>query len=246
MTEAEQQGLADGRALRFLVPRRALHGGPGAVSAPRAGESLEFQDYRDYAPGDDLRKLDWNVLARSDRVVVKVHRDEVAPVVEILRDKSASMDVPPAKRETSDYLFGLVAGAAAGCRVVERDEPRTPRAVRIFISDLMTDADPERELARISHMAAATIVARVLSESEMSPREGAPAELVDAETGERRELPLDGKTISAYLKALMDHTGRWRAAARRFGAEFVDLAAESPRRDIVRALAAAGIVEARR
>ena len=34
--------------------------------------SLEFQDYRDYAPGDDLRNLDWNVLARSDREVVTV------------------------------------------------------------------------------------------------------------------------------------------------------------------------------
>ena len=85
MTEAEQQGLADGRALRFLIPRRALRGGPGSVAAPRAGESLEFQDYRDYTPGDDLRNLDWNVLARSDREVVKVHREEVAPVIEMFQ-----------------------------------------------------------------------------------------------------------------------------------------------------------------
>ncbi len=34
--------------------------------------SLEFQDYRDYAPGDDLHNLYWNVLARSDREVVTV------------------------------------------------------------------------------------------------------------------------------------------------------------------------------
>ena len=246
MTEAEQQGLSDGRALRFLIPRRALRGGPGSVAAPRAGESLEFQDYRDYAPGDDLRNLDWNVLARSDREVVKVHREEVAPVIEMFRDASASMDVPTAKRETSDYLFGLVTAAATGCRVVEREEPRTPRSVRIVISDLMTDLDPERELARLSHLAASVIVIRILSRSEISPETGGSGELVDSETGERRELALNDETVSAYLKALEAHTVRWRAAARRFNAAFIDLAAESPRADVVRELAAAGIVEGRR
>lgn len=246
MTDAEQQGLADGRALRFLIPRRALRGGPGSISAPRAGESLEFQDYRDYTPGDDLRNLDWNVLARSDREVVKVHREEVAPVIEMFRDKSASMDVPPAKRETSDYLLGLVTSAATGCRVVERDEPRTPRAVRIVVSDFMTDLDPERELARVSHLSAAVVVVRILARSEVSPDAGGSGELVDCETGEKRELALDDKTISAYLDALSAHTARWRAAARRFNATFVDLVAESPRAELVRALAAAGILEGRR
>ena len=52
--------------------------------------------------------------------------------------------------------------------------------------------------------------------------------------------------MSAYLKALEAHTVRWRAAARRFNAAFIDLAAESPRADVVRELAAAGIVEGRR
>ncbi len=246
MTDAEQQGLADGRALRFLIPRRALRGGPGSISAPRAGEALEFQDYRDYTPGDDLRNLDWNVLARSDREVVKVHREEVAPVIEMFRDKSASMDVPPAKRETSDYLLGLVTSAATGCRVVEREEPRTPRAVRIVVSDLMTDLDPERELARVSHLSAAVVVVRILARSEISPDAGGSGELVDSETGEKRELALDDKTVSAYLDALSAHTARWRAAARRFNATFVDLVAEAPREELVRALAAAGILEGRR
>ena len=246
MTEAEQQGLADGHSVRFLIPRRALRGAPGSISAPRAGESLEFQDYRDYTPGDDLRNLDWNVLARSDREVVKVHREEVAPVIEFFRDKTASMDVPPAKRDTSDYIFGLVTSAAEGCRVVEREDPRTPRAVRIMVSDLMTDADPERELARLSHLAAAVVVVRVLSRSETSPAQGGAGELVDSETGEKRELAFDDKTVSAYLEALSAHTARWRNAARRFNASFIDIEAESPRNAVVRELASAGILEGRR
>ena len=177
---------------------------------------------------------------------MKVHREEVAPVIEMFRDASASMDVPTAKRETSDYIFGLVTAAATGCRVVEREEPRTPRSVRIVISDLMTDLDPERELARLSHLAASVIVIRILSRSEISPETGGSGELVDSETGERRELALNDETVSAYLKALEAHTARWRAAARRFNAAFIDLAAESPRADVVRELAAAGILEGRR
>ena len=246
MTESEQQGIADGHALRFHIPRRALHGGTGSVAAPRAGESLEFHDYRDYAPGDDLRNLDWNVLARSDREVVKVRREEIAPVIEFFRDKSASMDVPPAKRDTADYLFGLVTSAAEGCRVVERDEPRTPRSIRIIVSDLMTGVDPERELARVSHLAATVVVIRILSRSEASPDAGGSGELVDSETGEKRELALDDKTVSAYLDALSAHTARWRNAARRFNASFIDLLAESPHAAIVRELAAAGMLEGRR
>ncbi|MBP5319993.1 MAG: DUF58 domain-containing protein [Kiritimatiellae bacterium] len=246
MTEAEQQGLADGIAVRFLIPRRARRGGPGSDAAPRAGESLEFQDYRDYTPGDDLRNLDWNVLARSDREVIKVHREEVAPVIELFRDRSASMAVPPAKRDTADYLFGLVTASADGCRVVEREEPQTPRAVRIMLSDLMTDLDPERAIARLSHLAAAVIVIRILAASETAPATGGSGELIDSETGERRELPLDRETVSAYLNALAAHTARWRAAARRFNATFIDLPAEAPHSAIIRELAAAGILEGRR
>ena len=92
MTEAEEAGRIDGRGLKFLLPRLALRGGVGSRLGSRAGESLEFQDYRDYTPGDDLRNLDWTVLARTGREVVRVRREEVAPVVEVFRDRSASME----------------------------------------------------------------------------------------------------------------------------------------------------------
>ena len=92
-----------------------------------------------------LKGIDFSA---SDREVVKVHREEVAPVIEMFRDASASMDVPTAKRETSDYIFGLFTAAATGCRVVEREEPRTPRSVRIAISDLMTNSPDSRILPR--------------------------------------------------------------------------------------------------
>ena len=243
MTEAEQNGREDGQGLRFLLPRLALRGGVGSRLGTRAGESLEFQDYRDYAPGDDLRNLDWNILARTEREVVRVRREEVAPVVEIFRDRSASMEVPPAKAECADWLFGLVSESADGCRVVERERPVTPRAVRLYVSDTLVDEDPSAILGRLAHGAAALAVIRILSKGETSPDPGGAFELADAETDERREITFDADTLARYRAALEAHTARWTAAARRFNAAFVDLAAESPRMERISSLSAAGLLE---
>ena len=63
--------------LRLVLSRRALRGVAGARVGTAAGSSLEFHDYRDYHPGDDVRLIDWNVFARSDRETIRRHREEV-------------------------------------------------------------------------------------------------------------------------------------------------------------------------
>lgn len=245
MTEAEEAGRVDGRRLRFLLPRLALRGGVGSRLGSRAGESLEFQDYRDYTPGDDLRNLDWTILARTGREVVRVRREEVAPVVEVFRDRSASMETPPSKSACADWLFGLLSTAADGCRVVYREHPKTPRAVRVYITDTLFDEDPDAVLVRLAHNSAALAIVRVLSREEADPPAAGAFELVDSETGERREMTMDSDTISKYRAALDAHTARWTAAANRLGATFVDLAAEAPRPERISSLAAASLVEGR-
>ncbi len=60
---------------------------------------MEFADYRRYAPGDDLRYLDWGVFARSDRLYVKLFREEVDLFVYLFIDASGSMAYPsPAQK----------------------------------------------------------------------------------------------------------------------------------------------------
>ena len=245
MTEAEETGRIDGQGLKFLLPRLALRGGVGSRLGSRAGESLEFQDYRDYTPGDDLRNLDWTVLAKTGREVVRVRREEVAPVVEVFRDRSASMETPRAKSDCADWLFGLLSTAADGCRVVERERPKTPRAVRVYVTDTLLDEDPDAALARLVHNSASLAVVRILSREETDPPSGGAFELADAETGERREVTMDPDTLSKYHAALSAHTARWTAAANRLGATFVDLAAEAPRTERVASLAAAALVQRR-
>lgn len=64
----------------------------GERMSQRKGVSIEFADYREYSEGDDLRHLDWNVLARLGQPVTKTYQDEEDLVVYLLIDTSSSMD----------------------------------------------------------------------------------------------------------------------------------------------------------
>lgn len=63
----------------------------GSHTSPHQGLSVEFKQHRPYVPGDDLKHLDWRVLARSDRPTIKQYEQETTLDVSILVDCSASM-----------------------------------------------------------------------------------------------------------------------------------------------------------
>lgn len=92
----------------MLVARRIRAGAmKGERRSVKRGTSIEFADYRDYTPGDDLRKLDWNVYARLERPYIKLLEDEEDLAVHILLDNSASMDFPKgaSEREINKLLY---------------------------------------------------------------------------------------------------------------------------------------------
>jgi uncharacterized protein (DUF58 family) len=80
--------------LRLKTRKDVLGNNPGSYSGPRRGTSLEFADYRKYSPGDDLRYLDWGVLARTDRLYVKLFHEEVDLFAHVFIDASGSMLFP--------------------------------------------------------------------------------------------------------------------------------------------------------
>jgi uncharacterized protein (DUF58 family) len=63
----------------------------GLHKSPDFGFSQEFAEYRAYSPGDDLRHVDWNVFARTERAYLKRYRGETNTGVMVLLDASASM-----------------------------------------------------------------------------------------------------------------------------------------------------------
>jgi uncharacterized protein (DUF58 family) len=88
------QFLSRLETLRLRTRKEFLGSHTGSYSSPRRGTSLEFADYRRYAPGDDLRYLDWGIYARSDRLYVKLFREEVDLFAYVFVDASASMAFP--------------------------------------------------------------------------------------------------------------------------------------------------------
>lgn len=75
-----------------LNPSRAFRGATkGERVSKRKGISIEFADFRNYSDGDDLRHLDWNVLARLETPVLRTYQDEEDLILYLVVDNSASM-----------------------------------------------------------------------------------------------------------------------------------------------------------
>ena len=75
-----------------LVSRKVFLGQMrGERRSPRQGISVEFSDYRNYVPGDDLRFIDWNIYGRLDRLFLKLFLEEEDLHVYLLLDTSQSM-----------------------------------------------------------------------------------------------------------------------------------------------------------
>jgi len=82
------------RGIRWPA-RTAVRGGiPGAHTSRLRGISAEFTEYRPYRQGDDLRRIDWKLFARSDRAYIRLSNDRAILPTMIVLDASASMAFP--------------------------------------------------------------------------------------------------------------------------------------------------------
>lgn len=107
-------GEQAGSRFALAAPRRVALGAGGVHLSNRAGSSLEFRDHREYQPGDDLRRIDWSAYGRTDKLIVKIYREEVSPHVDVVIDGSRSMALEDsAKLEAALGLAALVASAAS-------------------------------------------------------------------------------------------------------------------------------------
>jgi uncharacterized protein (DUF58 family) len=84
----------------------------GLHRSPDFGFSQEFAEYRMYNPGDDLRHVDWNVFARSERMYLKRYRGETNCQVTILLDASRSMKFTSHKIDKLEYARYMAASIA--------------------------------------------------------------------------------------------------------------------------------------
>lgn len=104
-----------------LVSRKVFRGRmKGERRSKRKGQSVEFADFRNYVPGDDLRFVDWNLYARLDKLYLKLFLEEEDLHVYFLVDSSPSMDFgDPTKFFAAKQLAAALAfvGMCRGDRV---------------------------------------------------------------------------------------------------------------------------------
>jgi uncharacterized protein (DUF58 family) len=98
------------------------------------GSSVEFQDYREYTAGDDIRHLDWAAYARSNSLMVRMYRNEISPRTEVILDASRSMASGKEKSRLAIQLTTVLTEISArlgGQPVVHRvaDIPSAPLSV---------------------------------------------------------------------------------------------------------------------
>lgn len=85
--------IARSKAGRFSINTSARFASStsGRNYGKKAGSSLEYLDHREYMPGDDVRHIDWSALARTDKLCIKLFREEIAPHIDVIIDGSMSM-----------------------------------------------------------------------------------------------------------------------------------------------------------
>src|SRR4051812_9996168 len=94
----------------------------GLHASPFQGFSVEFSEHRKYTPGDDLKDLDWNVYAKTDKYYLKKFQAETNVVGYLVMDLSASMDYTY-RQELTKFEYAVCLAAALGYLMVHQQDP---------------------------------------------------------------------------------------------------------------------------
>ena len=96
--------------LAIAMNTKMTHGMGGGRKSNAKGTSVEFSDYREYIPGDDIRRIDWGAYGRLDKLYIKRFMEEKEGIFQIFIDTSKSMDFgEPKKSRTALQLSGALA-----------------------------------------------------------------------------------------------------------------------------------------
>ncbi len=268
--------MADAGPVLAVAERYRLQLGParfrGRLGSHRGagiGSSQDFLDFRDYAPGDDLRHLDWRGYARTEQLRVRLYQEEVAPFVDVLVDTSASLAVTAQKERAARELLAALChwggAAAAGVRCLALGggfvdaatasfdavdtapaEPAVPlrmRGVRVLLTDGLWQGEPAGVLHRLMSGAVRFVCVQLLDPWEWQPEPDGAATLVDAETGARQEVRFDGGTLGVYRERLQRLCAGLRDEVLAGGGIYARVLADDLGRMCTRDLLPAGVVE---
>ena len=93
----------------------------GLHQNPHAGASIEFSEHKEYAPGDDIRRIDWKAAAKSDRTYIKRFEDETEMRTFLLVDSSASMGY--GRKGVTKLAYASYLAAALAYLLAQQGDP---------------------------------------------------------------------------------------------------------------------------
>ena len=131
----------------LVVKKRVTSNFTGPRKSVASGRGLTFKDYRIYAPGDDIRLIDWRVYARTDNLYIKSQEEERNLTVHILIDKSASMDFG---KPTSKFDYASMMGVGFAYLAL-RDNEKFQFAT---FSESLEAFQPKRGMSHLASMVA--------------------------------------------------------------------------------------------
>lgn len=239
--------------LRLAVRRRTGTAREGDRPAARPGGPAQFHSHRPYAPGDDLRAVDWPLYARLGQLFIRERVKEEAVRLHLVVDGSASME--GAKHDFARRMaaaIGLVAGGEGGSATLWGAEPRdvaldsllpalealkpgrpvdalrrlrsVARPFAIVIGDFWEDLRPE--LAALLAAGGQLSLIRVLAREELAPTVRGMVRFTDRESGEGVERFVGDEELARYRELLAADEEGWRSWARKHETSFVRFAAD--------------------
>ncbi len=150
-TTPQPETLLTGEFMRQLdrldvISRKMLRGKmQGERRSKKKGQSVEFADYRNYVVGDDLRRIDWNLYARLDKLFLRLFMEEEDLTVSVVLDVTASMDYG----EPNKLLYAKRVAAALGYIALTHYNRLNVYTFTHTIADMATGMRGRRPVSRL-------------------------------------------------------------------------------------------------
>ena len=164
---AHREGLAAARRYRLPFGKQSWRGHQGAWQGAGTGSSIDFQDHREYALGDDPRHIHWAAFARTGQLTMKLYRAEVSPMVDVIVDVSESMVFDEAKAARMEALVAFCVASADAAGAPARVHAARGREVRaVAVESVRAGAWRERVRFEGGAVATATAAAAATTAAE--------------------------------------------------------------------------------
>jgi uncharacterized protein (DUF58 family) len=232
----------------FRLASRALALESGERRSNTVGSGGEFLEFRAYQPGDDVRRVDWNVYARSGKLFTRRFEAERASRTYALLDTSTSMED---KREQANQTLELLRNLARTDRWLERSAANLPAALIqlaqdrpgliVILSDGLEPLTNWRDgFAALRARNFDVSFVQILSHDDLEPPSGT-WRVTDAES--EGKLEVDDLARTAYLARLEVHLEGLAAMVRGFGFRIVRLEVGNSQAESWARLRRAGVLE---